>query len=88
MDVENSSRADHVSRVLDHLAIDRQDRRVDLIAVGNWRVIGADSARLLARLAMSDKQVAALKGDINLKKAELDKASKKSCGSAAPGPAT
>jgi hypothetical protein len=35
--------------VLDHLAIDRQERRVDLIAVGNWRVIGADSARLLAR---------------------------------------
>jgi hypothetical protein len=49
VDVENSSRADHISRVLDHLAIDRQDRRVELIAVGNWRVIGADSARLLAR---------------------------------------
>jgi len=49
VDVENSSRADHVSRVLDHLAIDRHDRRVELIAVGNWRVIGADSARLLAR---------------------------------------
>ena len=49
VDVENSSRADHVSRVLDHLSIDRQERRVDLIAVGNWRVIGADSARLLAR---------------------------------------
>src|SRR5258706_33437 len=27
VDVENSSRADHVSRVLDHLAIDRQGRR-------------------------------------------------------------
>jgi hypothetical protein len=49
VDVENSSRADHIGRVLDHLAIDRTDRRVDLIAVGNWRVIGADSARLLAR---------------------------------------
>src|SRR4029077_12636755 len=49
VDVENSSRADPVSRVLDPLAIDRQDRRVDLIAVGNWRVIGADSARLMAR---------------------------------------
>jgi hypothetical protein len=49
VDVENSSRADHVGRVLDHLAIDRADRHVDLIAVGNWRVIGADSARLLAR---------------------------------------
>jgi hypothetical protein len=35
--------------VLDHLAIERRDRRVELIAVGNWRVIGADSARLLAR---------------------------------------
>ena len=49
VDVENSSRADHIGRVLDHLAINRADRRVDLIAVGNWRVIGADSARLLAR---------------------------------------
>lgn len=49
VDVENSSRADHISRVLDHLSIDRRDRRVELIAVGNWRVIGADSARLLAR---------------------------------------
>jgi hypothetical protein len=49
VDVENSSRADHIGRVLDHLAIDRADRRVDLIAVGNWRVIGADSARLLSR---------------------------------------
>ncbi|HEU4440351.1 MAG TPA: hypothetical protein VFT36_13935 [Methylomirabilota bacterium] len=49
VDVENSSRADHISRVLDHLAIDRHDRRVEVIAVGNWRVIGADSARLLAR---------------------------------------
>ncbi|MEX2221910.1 MAG: hypothetical protein WEG40_08935, partial [Candidatus Rokuibacteriota bacterium] len=49
VDVENSSRAEHIGRVLDHLAIDRADRRVDLIAVGNWRVIGADCARLLAR---------------------------------------
>ena len=53
VDVENSSRADHIGRVLDHLAIDRADRRVDLIPVGNWRVIGADSARLLARRAPS-----------------------------------
>jgi len=49
VDVENSSRADHIGRVLDHLAIERITRRVDLIAVGNWRVIGADSARLLSR---------------------------------------
>ncbi|HEY7869085.1 MAG TPA: hypothetical protein VIF59_07650, partial [Methylomirabilota bacterium] len=33
VDVENSSRAEHIGRVLDHLAIDRADRRVDLIAV-------------------------------------------------------
>src|SRR5258705_2453019 len=49
VDVENSSRADHIGRVLDHLAIDRADRRVDLIAGGNWRGMGAESAGLLAR---------------------------------------
>ncbi|HZP39368.1 MAG TPA: hypothetical protein VFE48_22995 [Methylomirabilota bacterium] len=49
IDVENSSKPEHLSRVLDHLDIDRHNQRVELIAVGNWRVIGADSARLLAR---------------------------------------
>jgi hypothetical protein len=49
LDVENNSRAEHIARTLDHLAIDRRDRRTDFVAVGNWRVIGADSARLLAR---------------------------------------
>ncbi|MGH7319871.1 MAG: hypothetical protein ACRELA_09660, partial [Candidatus Rokuibacteriota bacterium] len=48
-DVENTSRAEHVSRVIDHLAVDRLDRRTDCVAVGNWRVIGHDTARLLAR---------------------------------------
>ena len=48
-DVENSSRADHVDRVLTHLAVDRASRRTELIAVGNWKVIGQDTARLLAR---------------------------------------
>jgi hypothetical protein len=48
-DVENSSRADHVDRVLTHLAVDRVGRRTELIAVGNWKVIGQDTARLLAR---------------------------------------
>jgi len=48
-DVENSSRADHVDRVLTHLAVDRVSRRTELIAVGNWKVIGQDTARLLAR---------------------------------------
>ena len=47
-DVENSSRVHHISRVIDHLAVDRLGRRTDFIAVGNWRVIGHDTARLLA----------------------------------------
>jgi hypothetical protein len=48
-DVENSSRAEHVSRVMDHLAVDRQGRATEIVAVGNWKVIGHDTARLLAR---------------------------------------
>ncbi|HEY2991897.1 MAG TPA: hypothetical protein VGM22_03740 [Methylomirabilota bacterium] len=47
-DVENTSRVQHISRVIDHLAVDRLGRRTDFIAVGNWRVIGHDTARLLA----------------------------------------
>jgi hypothetical protein len=48
-DVENTSRPEHISRVLDHLAVDWLSWRTDLIAVGNWKVIGRDTARLLAR---------------------------------------
>ena len=48
-DVENSSRAEHVERVLAHLDLDRQARTTDLCAVGNWRVVNSDTARLLAR---------------------------------------
>jgi hypothetical protein len=48
-DVENTSRAAHIARVLDHLAVDRAGQRTDFVAVGNWRVIGHDTARLLAR---------------------------------------
>jgi len=48
-DVENTSRPDHIARVIDHLAVDRLDRRTDFVAVGNWKVIGHDTARLLAR---------------------------------------
>jgi hypothetical protein len=48
-DVENSSKAEHVARVLAYLRIDRATRLTDLIAVGNWRVIGHDTARLLAK---------------------------------------
>ncbi len=48
-DVENTSRAEHIARVISHLAVDRTGRRTEFFAVGNWRVIGHDTARLLAR---------------------------------------
>jgi hypothetical protein len=47
-DVENTSRPEHVDSVLRHLALDRFSVRLDLIAVGNWRVIGHETARILA----------------------------------------
>jgi hypothetical protein len=48
-DVENTSRSQHIARVIDHLAIDRVGSQTEFFAVGNWRVIGHDTARLLAR---------------------------------------
>jgi len=48
-DVENTSRAADVERVLAHLEVDRAHQATDFFAVGNWRVIGHDTARLLAR---------------------------------------
>jgi hypothetical protein len=48
-DVENTSQVNHIARVIDHLRIDRAGQRTEFIAVGNWRVIGHDTARLLAR---------------------------------------
>ncbi|MBI4271321.1 MAG: hypothetical protein HY615_13385 [Candidatus Rokubacteria bacterium] len=48
-DVENASRAQHIERVIDYLAVDRLGRRTDFVAVGNWKVIGQDTARLFAR---------------------------------------
>ena len=48
-DVENASRPEHIARVIEHLGVDRSGRRTDFVAVGNWRVIGHDTARLLAR---------------------------------------
>jgi len=48
-DVENSSRAQHVARVLEHLAVDHGTMRTDFVAIGNWRVISDESAHLLAR---------------------------------------
>jgi len=47
-DGENSSRSDHVARILAHLGIDRMARATDLVAVGNWRVINHETARMLA----------------------------------------
>jgi len=46
--VENTSRPQHIARVIDYLSVDRLGRRTDFVAVGNWRVIGHDTARLLA----------------------------------------
>lgn len=48
-DVENTSQVSHIARVIDHLRVDRIGQRTDFLAVGNWRVIGHDTARLLAR---------------------------------------
>ena len=47
-DVENTSHSPHIERVLQHLAMDRRESRTEFVAVGNWRVIGHDIARLLA----------------------------------------
>jgi hypothetical protein len=52
-DVENTSRHEDVARMLDHLAFDRVRQATDLVAVGNWRVIGHETARLLARRGAS-----------------------------------
>jgi len=48
-DVENTSHSGHIERVIEHLALDRVGQRTEFVAVGNWRVIGPDTARLLAR---------------------------------------
>jgi hypothetical protein len=48
-DVENTSRAGDISRVLEHLALDWEGWTTEFTAVGNWRVIGHDTARLLAQ---------------------------------------
>jgi hypothetical protein len=48
-DVENSSRAEHVRRVLEHLGLGERERRTHLMAIGNWGVIGHETAVLLSR---------------------------------------
>src|SRR3989449_255596 len=48
-DVENTSHPAHIERVIERLAIDRLGFRTEFVAVGNWRVIGHETARMLAR---------------------------------------
>ena len=48
-DVENTSRAGDISRVVEHLQLDWAGWTTAFTAVGNWRVIGHDTARLLAQ---------------------------------------
>jgi hypothetical protein len=48
-DVENSSRVEHVSRLLEHLGLAVLDGRTDILAVGNWTVVAQETARILAR---------------------------------------
>jgi hypothetical protein len=48
-DVENTSRPQDIDRVLRYLMIDRVGIDTDFMAVGNWRVIGHDTARMLAQ---------------------------------------
>ena len=48
-DVENASQPGRIAQVVEHLAIDRLGCRTEFVAVGNWRVIGHETARMLAR---------------------------------------
>jgi hypothetical protein len=49
IDVENQSRAARIEQSLDALEIDHASATTDIVASGNWRVIGHETARLLAR---------------------------------------
>jgi hypothetical protein len=46
-DVENSSRPARILALLEELAVDGRPG-VDLVAMGNWRVVSPDTARLLS----------------------------------------
>ena len=48
-DVENTSNPAHIERVVARLAIDHVGRSTEFFAVGNWRVIGHETGRVLAR---------------------------------------
>jgi len=40
---------EHVAHLIDHLQLAERTLRTRVFAIGNWRVIGAETARLLAR---------------------------------------
>ena len=46
-DVENSSRPEHVAAILDHLGV-ALGCGIELIAMGNWRVVSPETANLLS----------------------------------------
>lgn len=48
IDVENTSRPGRVTEALDAMRIDHATATTDIVASGNWRVIGNETARLLA----------------------------------------
>jgi hypothetical protein len=48
IDVENTSSEEALVRVVEHLRIDRVQQDTHLIAVGNWKSVGARAARQLA----------------------------------------
>jgi len=48
-DVENTSNPSHIERVVERLVIDHMSQETEFFAVGNWRVIGHETGRVLAR---------------------------------------
>ncbi len=48
LDIENTARPEHMARVIEYLVPGRIGPEIQLVAVGNWRVIGQEMGRLLA----------------------------------------
>lgn len=48
VDVENTSSKADLTRVLDELNVEREEHAAEIMAIGNWRVVGQDLARALA----------------------------------------
>jgi hypothetical protein len=62
IDVENTSSEEALLEVIESLAIDHRKRRVELAAVGNWRVVGQHVGRHLAALGAQLVHSAPAKG--------------------------